>query len=153
MNAIKAGDEFVMCLFPGVDTLSHLSHTTSARVLDTYREIDKTVGDVCRILQESDDFDDTLILITSDHGMSNTHTHIDVPRHLEIMGLRCLHYPLLWRQQADSSSMVSGNGMAHVYVKGQNIGTTGAAVKPKSGWGECLSIEQLNGIGVIDPAP
>ena len=150
LKAVKAGDEFVMCLFPGVDTFSHLSHTTSPRVLDTYRGIDKTVGDVCRILQESNDFDNTLIMITSDHGMSNTHTHIDLPRHLDKDGLRCLHYPLLWRQQAKSASMVSGNGMAHLYFKGEN-GCNGKMNKQQEGWGERLSIERLHGMGVIDP--
>ena len=139
-----------MCLFPGVDTFSHLSHTTSASVLDTYREIDKTVGDVCRILQESNDFENTLIMITSDHGMSNTHTHIDIPRHLENIGLRCLHYPLLWRQQAESASMVSGNGMTHVYFKEDNGGSS-AMGKSQKGWGERLSIEEMSGMGVIDP--
>lgn len=149
LNAVKGGDEFVMCLYPGVDTFSHLSHTTSARVLDTYREIDKTVGGVCRILQESNDFENTLIMITSDHGMSNTHTHIDIPRYLENAGLRCLHYPLLWRQQAESASMVSGNGMSHVYFKGDNEGSS-ATEKSQKGWGERLSIEQISGMGVID---
>ncbi len=150
LKAVKEGDEFVMCLFPGVDTFSHLSHTTSASVLDTYREIDKTVGDVCRILQESNDFENTLIMITSDHGMSNTHTHIDIPRHLENIGLRCLHYPLLWRQQAESASMVSGNGMTHVYFKEDNGGSS-AMGKSQKGWGERLSIEEMSGMGVIDP--
>ena len=151
LKAVKAGDEFVMCLFPGVDTFSHLSHTTSDRVHDTYLEIDRTVGKVCQILQESNDFDKTLILITSDHGMSNTHSHIDIPRHLDNVGLRCLHYPLLWRQKVVSASMVSGNGMAHVYFKGKNVTTTGAVDKLKAGWGERLAFEDLNGMGAIDP--
>ncbi len=150
LKAVKAGDEFVMCLFPGVDTFSHLSHTKSARVIDTYRDIDRTVGNVCRILQESNDFDNTLIMITSDHGMSNTHTHIDLPRHLENTGWRCLHYPLLWRQHAESASMVSGNGMAHLYFKAGNKGS-GEMGKLQHGWGKRLPIEQLNGMGVIDP--
>lgn len=119
LKAVEAGDQFVMCLFPGVDTYGHLSHTKSERVIDTYREIDQTVGEVCQILQQSNDFDNTLILISSDHGMTNTHTHIDVARHLDRSGWRCLDYPLLWRRNVRCASMVSGNGMTHLYFKSE----------------------------------
>ena len=143
LKAVKGNAEFIMCLFPAVDTFSHLSHTRSPDVMDTYREVDRVVGEVCQILQASGDFDNTLIMITSDHGMSNTHTHIDLPRHLDSWGWRCLHYPLLWRRRTKSASMVSGNGMAHLYFKG------GSTSKPQEGWGERLSFEQLSQIGVI----
>ncbi len=151
MKAVKGNAEFVMCLFPGVDTFSHLSHTRSPDVLDTYQEVDKTVGEVCRILQESKEFDNTLIMITSDHGMSNTHTHIDLPRHLDSLGWRCLHYPLLWRRRARSASMVSGNGMAHLYFKGGEADKGKSTSKHQEGWGERVSFEKLNRMGVVEP--
>lgn len=152
LQAVKGDAEFIMCLFPAVDTFSHLSHTRSPQVMDTYREVDRTVGEVCRILQASKEFDNTLIMITSDHGMSNTHTHIDLPRHLDNSGWRCLHYPLLWRQRAQSASMVSGNGMTHLYFKedeSDNGGDNRSIVKHQKGWGERLSFEQLDQMGVI----
>ena len=152
LQAVKGSAEFVACLFPAVDTFSHLSHTRSPRVMDTYRELDRTVGEVCRILQASKEFDNTLIMITSDHGMSNTHTHIDLPRHLDHLGWRCLHYPLLWRRRTESASMVSGNGMSHLYFKDrQNGNGRGFISKPQNGWGERLSFERLNQLGVIQP--
>lgn len=154
LQAVKGDAEFIMCLFPAVDTFSHLSHTRSPHVMDTYREVDRTVGEVCRILQASKEFDNTLIMIISDHGMSNTHTHIDIPRHLDHSGWRCLHYPLLWRQRAQSASMVSGNGMTHLYFKGDesdNGGDNRSISKPRKGWGERLSFEQLSRMGVIQP--
>ena len=153
LKAVRGDAEFVMCLFPAVDTFSHLSHTRSTDVIDTYREVDRTVGEVCQILQASKELDNTLIMITSDHGMSNTHTHIDLPRHLDNLGWRCLHYPLLWRQRTQSASMVSGNGMAHLYFKdgasdnGENNRST---PKPQNGWGGRLSFEQLNRMGVSE---
>ena len=149
LKAVKGDAEFIMCLFPAVDTFSHLSHTRSPDVIEAYQEVDRTVGEVCRILQASNDFDNTLIMITSDHGMSNTHTHIDLPRHLDNSGLRCLHYPLLWRRRVRSASMVSGNGMTHLYFKGEGDNNGGSTSKPQKGWGERLSFEQLNGMGVI----
>ena len=151
LKVVKGNAEFIMCLFPAVDTFSHLSHTRSPDVMDTYREVDRTVGEVCQILQASNDLDNTLIMITSDHGMSNTHTHIDLPRCLDNIGWRCLHYPLLWRRKTRSASMVSGNGMTHLYFREGKSGNEGFRSKPQNDWGKRLSFEQLNQMGVIQP--
>lgn len=151
LKAVKGDAQFVMCLFPAVDTFSHLSHTQSPDVIESYREVDRTVGEVCRILQASKEFDNTLIMITSDHGMSNTHTHIDLPRHLDRLGWRCLHYPLLWRRRTQSASMVSGNGMGHLYFKEGGSDNQKSTGKPQKGWGERLSFEKLSQMGAIKP--
>ena len=152
LQAVKGNAEFIMCLFPAVDTFSHLSHTRSPDVMDTYRAVDRTVGEVCHILQASKELDNTLIMITSDHGMSNTHTHIDLPRHLDNMGWRCLHYPLLWRRRTESASMVSGNGMSHLYFRDRQNGNGRESIsKPQNGWGERLSFERLDQLGVLQP--
>ena len=139
-KAIAAGDKFVMCLFPAVDTFSHLSDIQSPQVLQTYREIDTAIGDLVHTLQKANTLQETLILITSDHGMTNTHTHIDIPQHLDDGGWRCLHYPKIWRQGTTSASMVSGNGMTHLYFKNSGKG---------KGWGERAPFEQLCQMGVI----
>ncbi len=139
-KAVEAGDKFVMCLFPAVDTFSHLTEIRSQQVFQTYREIDTAIGKLIHILQKTNTLEETLILITSDHGMTDTHTHIDIPQHLDDGGWRCLHYPKVWRQGAVSASMVSGNGMTHLYFKNSGKG---------KGWGERMSFEALQQIGVI----
>ena len=139
-KAAEAGDKFVMCLFPAVDTCSHLAQTQSPQVLQTYQEIDAAIGHLVHILQKAHTLQETLILITSDHGMTNTHSHIDIPQHLDDGGWRCLHYPKVWRQGAVSASMVSGNGMTHLYFKN---GANG------NGWGGRAPFEQLHQMGVI----
>lgn len=139
-KAVEAGDRFVMCLFPAVDTLSHLTDIQSPRVLQIYREIDTAIGKLVHTLQKANILQETLILITSDHGMTNTHTHIDVPQHLDDGGWRCLHYPKVWRQGTVSASMVSGNGMTHLYFK-NNLN--------RKGWGERIPFEKLHKMGVI----
>ena len=151
LKAVRGNAEFIMCLFPAVDTFSHLSHTRSPHVIDIYREMDRTVGEVCRILQASNELDNTLIMMTSDHGMSNTHTHIDLPRHLDNSGWRCLHYPLLWRRKTRSASMVSGNGVAHLYFREGGSGNGGSMSKSQNGWGERLSFERLSRMGAVQP--
>jgi hypothetical protein len=139
-KAAEAGDKFIMCLFPAVDTFSHLTEIQSPQVLQTYREIDTAIGKLVHFLQKANTLEDTLILITSDHGMTDTHTHIDVPQHLDDGGWRCLHYPKVWRQDAVSASMVSGNGMTHLYFKNDSSG---------NGWGERTPFEQLHQMGVV----
>ncbi len=138
-KAVEAGDRFVMCLFPAVDTFSHLSHTQSPQVIETYREIDAAVEKIADNLQKTNALDETLMLITSDHGMTNTHTHIDVVKQMDDAGWRCLHYPRLWRRGATSASMVSGNGMTHLYFKNEG-----------PGWGKRTSFEHLQKMGVIE---
>ena len=140
-KAIEAGDKFVMCLFPAVDTFSHLSDIQSPQVFQTYREIDTAIGNLVHTLQKANTLEETLILITSDHGMTNTHTHIDVPQHLDNGGWRCLHYPKIWRQGAVSASMVSGNGMTHLYFKNNSEGKA---------WGERTPFEKLCQMGVVN---
>ena len=139
-KAAEAGDKFIMCLFPAVDTFSHLTEIQSPQVLQTYREIDTAIGKLVHILQKANTLEETLILITSDHGMTDTHTHIDIPQHLDDSGWRCLHYPKVWRQGAVSASMVSGNGMTHLYFKNRSDG---------KGWGTRTPFEELQQMGVI----
>ncbi len=139
-KAAEAGDQFITCLFPAVDTFSHLTEIQSPQVLQTYREIDAAIGKLVDILQKANTLEETLILITSDHGMSDTHTHIDIPQHLDDGGWRCLHYPKVWRQGTVSASMVSGNGMTHLYFKNSSA---------KKGWGERAPFEKLYRMGII----
>ena len=139
-KSAEAGDKFIMCLFPAVDTLSHHHSTQSPQVLQTYQEIDTAIGKLVDSLQKANTLKETLILITSDHGMTDTHTHIDIPQHLDDGGWRCLHYPKVWRQGAVSASMVSGNGMTHLYFKNSSNG---------SDWGERTPFEQLHQMGVV----
>ena len=139
-KAAEAGDKFIMCLFPAVDTYSHLAQTQSSQVLQTYQEIDAAIGGLVHTLQKSNTLQETLIMITSDHGMTDTHTHIDVPQHLDDGGWRCLHYPKVWRHGSVSASMVSGNGMTHLYFKNSSSG---------NGWGERTPFERLYQMGVI----
>ena len=139
-KASEAGDQFIVCLFPAVDTFSHLAQTQSPQVLQTYQEIDMAIGELVHSLQKANTLEETLILITSDHGMSDTHTHIDVPQHLDDGGWRCLHYPKIWRQGTVSASMVSGNGMTHLYFKNGGNG---------KGWGARTPFEQLYKMGVV----
>ena len=139
IKAVEEGDQFISCLFSAVDGHSHFSHTKSKAVIKSYKSVDQTIGKVCQSLYRSGDLDKTMILISSDHGMTNTKTHIDIARCLDRSGHRCLHYPLIWRRNVKSASMVSGNGMANLYFKANAVD-----------WGERMSFEEIDRRGVVD---
>ena len=139
IKAVERGDQFISCLFSAVDGQSHFTHTKSQSVIKSYKSIDQTIGKMCQRLYRSGDLDKTMILISSDHGMTNTKTHIDIPLFLDRSGHKCLHYPLIWRQNVKSACMVSGNGMANLYFK------TDAA-----DWGKRMPFEEINRRGIIE---
>lgn len=135
-EAVRGDAEFIACAFNGVDGHSHASHSRAPRVIESYRTIDRAVGDARRTLKRLGREEETLWVIGSDHGHSETHTHIDLARHLDELGLRCLYYPRLWRRNAHCAEMVSGNGMSHLYFRNG------------SDWREPVCWEELEARGI-----
>jgi hypothetical protein len=120
LQAVKDGPEFIACTFNGVDGHSHEKHPAAPKVIESYRTIDRAIAEARHVLRQKGQDEETLWVIGSDHGQSATHTHIDVARLLDEMGLPCLYFPRLWRQDAHSAEMVSGNGMTQIYLRGDN---------------------------------
>jgi hypothetical protein len=60
-------------------------------------------------------------MISSDHGQTATHTHVDVDKVVASVYPRTVAYPRFWRFpfSAEAAVMVSGNSMANVYVRGE----------------------------------
>ena len=117
LRALKRNPDFVFCIFPGMDEYGHLDHPLCKRALDSYRHLDRTVGELADHLRRRGQLEDTLLLIVSDHGLSPTHTHCDPIPLLEAAGLRPLSYPKIFRHNPLSACMVSGNAMAHLYFR------------------------------------
>ena len=121
IGAAKAPPEFIACAFNGVDGFSHARHPRAPKVIESYQVIDRAISAAMRSLRRSGRDEETLWVIGSDHGQSPTHTHIDVAKALDSLGLDCLYYPRLWRRDAHCAEMVSGNGMTQVYFRrGEN---------------------------------
>jgi hypothetical protein len=116
-KAIGLRPEFIFALFPAVDCLSHFSHPFSKTVLDAYLKIDKFIGKTVQHLKGEGIFDQTLLILTSDHGLTSTHTHVDLIDFLDKRGYRALHYPRITRRRTKAAVMVSGNSMAHIYLR------------------------------------
>lgn len=106
--------------FPGIDWFSHYVDPAGDGALDCYRGIDRAVGAAAGELRRARAYDDTLIVLCSDHGHTPVQTHYDLPVRLEEdFGLRTAYHSRdVFKRDPDAVACVSGNGMAHVYLRG-----------------------------------
>ncbi len=130
--------EFLFVVFPGIDEHSHLSSPFHPETIRSYQELDRDVGQIVTALKQRGEWDQTAFFMVSDHGLSETQTHFELHQLLTNHGRRTLYYPkILFQWNIDASTMVSGNGMAHIYLKG------------KRGWNEPISWEESEQEGMI----
>jgi len=137
-KAIDKDFDFISVLIPGVDEYSHLYGVNSSYVINEYINIDNKIGILCEKLIAKKIFDKTLIIVSSDHGLTNTSTHIDFEKHIDNFGLKTLSYPNIFRKGVKSATMISGNAMLNFYIK-----------KDIKSWGQRLSYEELEQKGII----
>lgn len=118
LEALKEDPEFVFAVFPAIDEYSHLSSPFHPRTIEAYRELDRMIGGIVKELKKEGRYEETALFIVSDHGLSETKTHLPLNQFLEGFGISTLYYPkILFKWRFEAASMVSGNAMAHVYFK------------------------------------
>src|SRR6266511_869237 len=115
---LEVADEpwrFLFVVFPGVDGISHLKDPLHPAVLESYRLVDRALGDfVARVRQRGDEL--PAFFVGSDHGMTVMRDHSDVAVQLERDGIRTLRHPThVWCRGARAATMVSGNASVQVY--------------------------------------
>ncbi|MBK8967229.1 MAG: alkaline phosphatase family protein [Saprospiraceae bacterium] len=142
MLGLEQDPEFIFAVFPGVDSNSHLQHPRHERTIKAYKYVDFSVGQVAEKLKKLGRWDDTLVIMISDHGLSATDRHLDLANFLSDRGLRTLAYPIIWTHKPKASVMISGNAAGHVYSLQNRDGEplTGDAVPHSMGdiWPELL---------------
>lgn len=128
--------DFIFVVFLGIDTYSHINHPFHRKVLDSYTMVDDTVGLVAEKLKAEGRLDETLIVIVSDHGLTQTHSHFDSLKFMNSRGHKTFYYPNVFRHftDADAACLISGNAMANIYVKSPD------------GWGRKSTFEELRGL-------
>ncbi len=117
--AVERRAEYAFVVFPGIDWQSHYVDAEGDGAMRSYRLVDRTVGRVADGLTRQGAYDDTLLVVCSDHGHSPVYEHYDLPVRLEDDGgLRVAYHswPVL-RRDPQAVACVSGNGMCQVYVK------------------------------------
>jgi hypothetical protein len=118
--SVSVPSEFRFVAFPGIDWYSHYVDPEGEGALECYRRIDRAVGDAVAALHRAGAYDDTLIVVCSDHGHTRVHAHFDLPVRLEEdFGLRvAYHSRAVFERNPDAVACVSGNGMCQVYLRG-----------------------------------
>ncbi|MBI2340347.1 MAG: alkaline phosphatase family protein [Deltaproteobacteria bacterium] len=134
---LKRNPDFTFIVFPAVDEYSHRSSPFHPRTVQAYREVDSAIGEVVEKLKRRGEWDETLMVIVSDHGLSDTKTHFDVGPWLDSKGIKAFYYTQIFKRNFKAASMVSGNGMAHLYFKNEK------------GWTDRTTFEELSHTGIL----
>lgn len=121
MRAWDRGYKSAFAVFPAIDELGHRFGPLCDESYEAYRRFDACLGRIIDDLVRRGRADTTLIALTSDHGQTATHTHLDIDDLVREVYPRTLSYPKLWRHafRAEAAAMVSGNGMANLYIQGR----------------------------------
>jgi len=133
LQSLKEYPDFLYAVFLGIDTYSHLNHPFHKKVIDSYRRIDETIGLLAKNLESEGRLEETLIIVTSDHGLTQTHSHFDTLEFMNSRGHKTFYYPNVFKHftDADAACLISGNAMANIYVKS------------KDGWKRKPTFEEL----------
>ncbi len=114
VRSIRERPTFTFAVFPGVDGVTHSNDPFHPVVYEMYRQFDRIVGEYA----DAGGFEgENLTLLVSDHGLTRVDRHTDIGAELEARGIPTLRHPKLWRTKPKVAVMVSGNGMAHVYLR------------------------------------
>jgi arylsulfatase A-like enzyme len=140
LRVLKEDFEFLFVVFPGIDEYTHLSHHDHPMAQKAYRFVDEAVGKMVEQLQKDGKWEETACFIVSDHGLSPTRDHFGVASFLEEQGHKTFYYPKIFKRDFRVASMVSGNGMLHLYFKANGT------------WAGRNSMEEIQGAfpGVVD---
>ncbi len=119
LQVLKGDTEFTFVVFPGIDEFSHLASPFHPRTIEAYRVLDRSVGRIVTALRKKGEWEETCLMIVSDHGLSETHQHFPVNQFLEYNDISVLYYPKIYKWGFQAVNMVSGNAMTHLYFKGE----------------------------------
>jgi len=122
---------FIFVPLSDVDVRSHGYGPTSRQVIAAYRGIDQSIGAIFETLERRGILDRALVLLSSDHGNTDTSRHLDLSRLVEEAGYRVFEYPMILRRNCTAAVMVSGNALANVYLASPD------------GWGGPLNEDRL----------
>jgi len=115
---------FSAVYMPGVDEVSHEHGPLSKNTRHAIQNVDKQIGHIAKTLIDLKLYDETSIVIGSDHGLRPTSLHFDLGKFLSAVGLDIRIFPVTFLQglgEFDATVAVSGNGMAHIYLAAEGI--------------------------------
>lgn len=108
--------DFLFAVFPSVDWDAHYYDIRDSRTVEAYKIADRSIGEVKTYLEKQGIWEDTLFIMTSDHGLTPTHSHLDLSDWFTAQQLKAVSYPVIWRRNAKSSVSISGNSFGSVHL-------------------------------------
>lgn len=139
-RGLRKGREVVFAVYPSVDEFGHTFGLASDRPRDALAEIDR------QLAAKLADFNGK-ILLSADHGLTDTDVHLDLRGIVEEREGTTIAFPVVTKRSPAAVVCESGNGMANVYLRGDE------------GWAERPSPErcrelagflcELEGIGSV----
>jgi hypothetical protein len=154
MHCLDADPDYIFAVFTNIDSYSHLRDPLAPETLAGYRYVDWSVGQVVAKLKRQGRWDDTLLVLTSDHGMTSTARHLDLAQYLDRRGIPTLYYPVVWKRRPQAAVMISGNAVGQVYFLRHGAPDGGRITGPLDGagirralgpiWDELLAREETD---------
>lgn len=111
-RALRKGREIVFAVFPSVDELGHTFGIASLRPRAALEEIDRQLADKLEGFEGG-------LLLSADHGLTDTHTHLDLRGIVEEREGTTIAFPVITKRFPRAVVCESGNGMANVYLRGE----------------------------------
>ncbi|MET1057010.1 MAG: alkaline phosphatase family protein [Pedobacter sp.] len=108
--------DFLFAVFPSVDWDSHYHHIRDERTVKAYQIADNSIGEMRAYLEKKGWWQDTLFLLTSDHGLTPSDAHFDLGDWMTEQGLKSVSYPVIWRRNPKSAVMISGNSFGSIHL-------------------------------------
>ncbi len=118
MEMLNSGKDFdfLFAVFPSVDWDSHYHHIRDERTIEAYKIVDRSLAEVRETLEKQGKWDDTLFLMTSDHGLTPTTKHLDLGDWMTAQGLKAVYYPVIWKTNPKSAVFISGNSFGAIHL-------------------------------------
>ncbi len=118
MKMLHSGKDFdfLFAVFPSVDWDSHYHDVRDPRTIEAYKIVDNSLAEVRELLEKKGWWDDTLFIMTSDHGLTPTTEHLDLGDWMTNQGLKSVYYPTIWKSNPKSAVMISGNSFGSIHL-------------------------------------
>ena len=120
MAGLDLDPDFFFVVFPCIDWNGHQYQPEHDETIKSYKFLDFSVGQVVEKLKKLGRWDDTLLIITSDHGMTATQSHLDIADFLGEQGLKTIAHPNIFKLNPDAAVMISGNAFGSIHVLKNN---------------------------------
>lgn len=111
---------FIFVPLLDVDITSHAYGPKSRETVNAYKRVDAAIGAIVNRLKKLGLWPNTLLMLSSDHGHTETHSHLDLTKLISEQGYTVFEHPSIFRRTTNASVMVSGNSYANIYLASDN---------------------------------